>query len=82
MAITTDKSSQLCKRLMSLGYSCRKRQRMYGEEFDLTSNPVPHENGFAVEAVSRKSGSSRRLRIPLSVVEMIMKDLASEAAAD
>jgi hypothetical protein len=49
---------------------------MYGEEFDVTSDPMPHESGFAIEAVSRKSGLATRLRIPLSILRMITKDLA------
>jgi len=53
---------------------------MYGEEFDLTSNPIPDENGFAVEAISRKSGNSRKLRIPLSILQMIAKDLAASTS--
>lgn len=54
---------------------------MYGEEFDLTSNPIPEDNGFAVEAISRKSGRARRLRIPLPILQMITKDLASSAVS-
>lgn len=48
---------------------------MYGEDFDLISNPVQDDNGFAVEAISRKSGSPKMLRIPLSVTQMITRDL-------
>jgi hypothetical protein len=50
---------------------------MYGEEFDLTSNPISEENGCAIEAISRKSGLARRLRIPLSILQMVTKDLAA-----
>jgi len=50
---------------------------MYGEEFDLTSNPIQDDNGFAVEATSRKSGIARRLRIPLSILQVITRDLAA-----
>jgi hypothetical protein len=50
---------------------------MYGEEFDLISNPVPDDNGFAIEAISRKAGGARRLRIPLSVLQMIKKDVGA-----
>jgi hypothetical protein len=53
---------------------------MYGEEFDLTSNPIPEENGFAIEAISRRSGLARRLRIPLSILQMITKDIAANTS--
>lgn len=53
---------------------------MYGEEFDLISNPVADGNGFAIEGISRKSGNARRVRIPLSILQMITKDLAATAS--
>lgn len=75
MATQIDHRAEFCERLKALGYAKHNRIRMYGEEFDLTSNPIADENGFAVDAVSRKLGSTRRLRIPLSTVRMIAKDL-------
>jgi hypothetical protein len=77
MAIQSSRDVELCERLKTLGYAHRNRIRMYGEEFDLTSNPIPDENGFAVEAISRKSEIARRLRIPLSILQMINKDLST-----
>ncbi len=77
MAIQLDRNDEVCERLKDLGYARQKRIRVYGEEFDLTSNPVADETGFAIEAVSRKSGHARMLRIPLSVVQMISKDVVA-----
>ena len=73
-------SSEVTERLKALGYAQTNRIRMYGEEFDLTSNPMPDENGFAIEAISRKSGLARRLQIPLSILQMITKDLAASSS--
>ncbi len=80
MAIQDTRDAELCERLKALGYAHRNRIRMYGEEFDLTSNPIPDENGFAIEAISRKSGRAKRLRIPLSILQMITKDLAASTS--
>jgi len=80
MAIQSNRDGEVAERLKVLGYAHPNRIRMYGEEFDLTSNPIPEENGFAVEAISRKSGLARRLRIPLSIVQMITKDLAASSS--
>lgn len=74
------RNDEVCERLKGLGYAHRMRIRMYGEEFDLTSNPVADESGFAIEAVSRKSGDVRMLRIPLSILEMISRDVAADAS--
>ncbi len=80
MAIQGSRAAEVGDRLKALGYAHPNRIRMYGEEFDLTSNPIPEENGFAVDAISRKSGLARRLRIPLSILQMITKDLASSTS--
>jgi len=81
MAIQGSKDSEVGERLKALGYAHPNRIRMYGEEFDLTSNPIPEGNGFAIEAISRKSGLARRLRIPLSILQIITKDLAASTAS-
>ena len=65
----------VCERLKQLGYAKDKRLRMYGEEFDLLSDPkVVEDELIVVDAVVRKSGSLRRLSIPMSVVQMIRKE--------
>jgi hypothetical protein len=80
MAIEINRNDEVCERLKTLGYAHRKRIKMYGEEFDLISNPVADGNGFAIEAMSRKSGNARMLRIPLSILQMITSDLAASAS--
>ena len=74
------KDAELCERLKALGYAHRNRIRMYGEEFDLTSNPMADDDGFAIDAISRKSGTARRLLIPLSVVQMVTREPKRSAA--
>jgi len=71
-------NAELCEKLKALGYADRNRIRIYGEEFDLLSNPISDEHGVSIEAKSRKSGDARRLRIPLSIVHMIRKGLKSD----
>ena len=70
-AIDNKEIPKLKERLKALGYAVRKRIRIYGEELELTSDPQAEQNGFVVEGTSRRSGKPRRLRVPLSVVEMI-----------
>ncbi len=66
----------LSDRLKRLGYSEGQRIRLYGEEFDLVSNPITiHDELLFVDGVERKSGKVRRIRIPLPVVQMIRRDL-------
>ena len=81
MAIEVHENAHICERLKTLGYEHKNRIRMYGEEFDLISNPMSDEQGFAIEAVSRKTGNARKLRIPLSIVQMIAKEATLRKAA-
>ena len=74
------RNDELCERLKALGYAHRQRIRKYGEEFDLASNPIANGNGFAIEAISRKSGDARMLRIPLSILQMITRDLEASTS--
>jgi hypothetical protein len=62
--------ASLTERLKSLGYKNRNQVRMYGEQLELTSDPVPQNDGFVVEAKCQVSGKPRRVRIPASVVQM------------
>jgi hypothetical protein len=66
---------EVCKRLKALGYEDHNRMRIYREEWEFISNPVPFENGFAVDGISL-SGKAKRVRIPLSVLHMIKRDIA------
>lgn len=75
----------ICARLQELGFAREKHIKLYGEEFELVSNPVPDGDGFAVEGVARTLGNLRRMRIPLSLIHTLRKELAfdhpSEVAA-
>jgi hypothetical protein len=81
MAISVNRESELCERLKVLGYASSSRIRLYGDEFDLTSNPFVEDSGYAVEAISRKSGQVRKLRIPLSVLQMANSELDARRVA-
>lgn len=65
----------ICEKLRKMGYAQERRIRLYGEEFDLVSNPIPDGGGFAVEAIARRSGNHRRIGVPLSLVVTIRREL-------
>jgi hypothetical protein len=65
----------LCERVKRLGYARNTQVRLYGEVFDLVSDPVSIGDNFVfVDALEQKSGRVRRLRIPLSIVQMAERD--------
>ena len=61
----------LSESIRRLGYARDCQIRLYGETFDLISDPIVlSENLVFVDAVEQRSGHRRRLRIPLNVVRM------------
>ena len=69
----------LCETLKRLGYAHNNLVRLYGELFDLVSDPVRvSENMVFVDAVERKSGQLRRVRIPRTIIQIArMKNRAA-----
>lgn len=78
MTNRNDKRQEICDKLQKLGYAREKHIKLYGEDLDLISNPVPDGDGFAVECVARPSGDLRRVRIPLTLVYTVKRELAFE----
>jgi hypothetical protein len=72
----TKKHASLCERLKRLGFAQENQMRLYGQEFQLLSDPlVMGENLVFVDAVEKKSGQRRRVRVPLPVVHMANREL-------
>jgi len=68
---------EICDRLKKIGYAISNRIRMYGEEFEVISNPYPDGKGISVEAVSKKEKRARALRIPLPVLQTVARAKAA-----
>ena len=62
--------SELCERLKALGYAESKKIRVYGDEFEVVSNPFPQGNGVAVRVRSRREQQARILYLPLPVLQV------------
>jgi hypothetical protein len=77
-----DKQLVICHKLRELGYASARHVRLYGEEFHLISDPIPDGDGFAVEGIARRSGKSRHIRIPLTLVHTLRRELTLDAEPD
>ena len=70
----TSNHTRLCERLKRLGFAQENRMKLYGEEFELLSDPFIVGNDVVfVDAIERKSRQQRRVRIPLPIVHMANK---------
>jgi hypothetical protein len=67
----TEKQNNLSARLKRLGFTKGNQMKLYGEVFELVSEPIlMADNVVLVDATEKKSGLSRRVRIPLPIVNM------------
>ncbi len=60
---------EVCARVKHLGYTTSGRVRLYGEEFEVVSEPFAEADGIAVRVKSRKNPNVRVLRLPSTVVQ-------------
>ena len=56
--------SRICAQVKHLGYAAAKRIRLYGEEFEVVSDPFPEANGIAIYVTTKTDSRIRVLRIP------------------
>jgi hypothetical protein len=61
--------SKICAHVKHLGYAPFARIRLYGEEFQVVSDPFPEANGIAVHVTTKNDSSIRVLRIPATVLQ-------------
>jgi hypothetical protein len=67
-----DQQIAVCERLKRMGYTKDHQIRMYGEDFELISDPITiSDKLFVVDAIERKSRSLRRVCIPLPIINML-----------
>lgn len=61
-------NAENCARIKGLGYVASKHIKMYGEHFELVSDPVQEGNCVVVQVVSRNDPTIRTLRLPVSIL--------------
>lgn len=74
----SERQAKLCEKLKRLGYGQNSQIRLYGDKFDITSDPmVIAEHLVVVDAIEQKTGRARRVRIPLNIVNMAEEKLSA-----
>jgi hypothetical protein len=58
-----------CARIRHLGYVAFRRVRIYGEEFELLSDPFPERDRIAIRAKAKGDSATRILRLPVTIVQ-------------
>jgi hypothetical protein len=68
-----------CVRIRDLGYRSSHHIRMYGERFEIVSDPFLDGDGIAVHVTTTVKPTNRTLRLPTSLL-VGLKDLLPNAA--
>jgi hypothetical protein len=58
-----------CTRIKHLGFVASRHVRIYGEEFELLSDPFPEAGRIAIRAKAKGDSDTRILRLPVSIVQ-------------
>jgi len=67
----TEKHLNLSTRLKRLGFTQGNQMKLYGEVFEFLSEPiVMTDNVVLLDATEKRTGQTRRVRIPLPIVNM------------
>ena len=67
----TKQQAHLSERLQRLGFTTGNQMKLYGEVFDFLSEPIVlTDNVVLVDVKEKKSGQTRRVRVPLPVIHM------------
>lgn len=64
-------TDEMCAGVKRLGYGVSQTIRLYGEEFEVTSDPFPENGGIAVRVKTRKSDAPRVIQIPATVLQSV-----------
>jgi len=62
---------EVCNHVKHLGYATSGRIRLYGEEFEVVSDPFPENDGIAVRVKSKGNSTIRVLQLPATVVQSL-----------
>src|SRR6266853_5991881 len=60
---------EACARIKQLGSVACRRVRIYGEEFELLSDPFPQTDQIEIRAKAKGDSSVRILRLPVTIAQ-------------
>jgi len=69
--IKTVSVSEMCAQVKHLGYSASGHIRLYGQDFEVVSDPFPEDDGIAVRVKTKSNSTVRVLQLPATVVQSV-----------
>ncbi len=63
--------AEICASVKRLGYGASQSIRLYGEDFEVISDPFPEAGGIAVSAKPKDGHGIRVVQIPATVLQSV-----------
>lgn len=70
---------EVCASVKHLGYGAKQNIRLYGEEFEVISDPFPEAGGIAVRVTTKKGNRVRVIQLPATVLQSVVGPLSTAA---
>jgi hypothetical protein len=70
----------LCARIKNMGYAASKRVKLYGEEYEIVSDPFPEDQGIAVRVKTKNNPAVRMIRLPSTILQSVLGRRTPSAA--
>lgn len=70
---------EICANIKRMGYAASSRVRLYGEDFEVLSDPFPEAGGIAVQVKATKDSRICVLRLPAIVLQRVRRTLINAA---
>jgi hypothetical protein len=63
--------AEICAGVKRLGYGASQNIRLYGEEFEVISDPFPEAGGIAIRVKTKRSNGTRVVQLPATVLQSV-----------
>ena len=67
----------MCASVKRLGYGSNQSIRLYGEEFEVVSDPFPEAGGIALRVKTKKDHGIRVVQLPSTVLQSVKRPSAA-----
>ena len=64
-------TTEICANVKRLGYGASQSIRLYGEQFEVISDPFPESGGIAVSVKTKRDRSIRVVHLPATVLQSV-----------
>ncbi|HLW83618.1 MAG TPA: hypothetical protein VKR60_00305 [Candidatus Sulfotelmatobacter sp.] len=80
VSVSTISAAEICDGVKHLGYAASGRIRLYGEDFEVISDPFPEADGIAVRVKTKKDSRIRVLQLPATILQSVRGRRVKSAA--